>query len=79
MYVSIINFSTVCRIISERCDIMDFNPDKINYESGGTYFEPAFQTAYDIAKKNIQDECVMFVFMTDGYGEEPKKGIQNFK
>ena len=39
---------------------------KLNFEGGGTNFSSAFSTVYDVMIKYIQNECIKFIFMTDG-------------
>ena len=55
MFASVINFAGNYRIIYEREDVMNIDPSRIQYGSGGTSFEPVFQAAYNIAQKTIQN------------------------
>ena len=52
---------------------MNTNPDFIG---GGTDFNNPFNKAAQIATKYIADATIVLIFMTDGYAEYPKKGIQ---
>ena len=79
IFASVINFASNYRIIYEREDVMNINSSKIQYGGGGTYFEPVFQAAYNIAQKTIQNEIILFIFMTDGGSSYPSNEVSQFQ
>lgn len=72
--VSLIKFESNARMVCE-----NQSPDQIDTnlecKGGGTEFDPPFIMAADIATKYIEHATVIFIFMTDGCGSYPKKGM----
>ena len=70
--ISVLTLSNDCKIHQENVSPNTVNFNSIKPRFGGTNFSSAFQTAYTLMTKYINDSMIVFIFLTDGESSLPK-------